>query len=327
MSALQLTPPRKFSHIAVLDLLRAGCILYIIGFWHLFNYTYAFPAYENPVTYRLTVTVLGLFTLLSGYLIGHKNISLTRPELLGFYRQRLLRIYPPYLLALLVFLVLKIATLAPVLKSAVLLSLLWGPPPYTLWYMVMLLSFYILAPVLIALRGNLAHFLGLCAGLMAAMLTLFTFNHSMDPRMVLYFPAFATGIMLAGRDLSQTSPRTIVILGLAASAAVMLSVFDSSKVESSLLSIPLALLVPSALMLVALRYARNWGNHRLIGLIAYASFFAYLFHRPIYKVMTFVYMPSSHSAQVAYLLGACLPMALIGAWIGQTVYDQLLKRA
>ncbi|MHB8787524.1 MAG: acyltransferase family protein [Thauera sp.] len=83
--------------------LRTLSVLYIVGFWHLLNYTSIFPGYANPVTTRITVVVLGLFCFISGYLCcqqrKHENFSAK-----DFYTKKLTRIYLPYLLALCLFL-------------------------------------------------------------------------------------------------------------------------------------------------------------------------------------------------------------------------------
>ena len=56
-----------------INLIRALSIMYIIGFWHLFNYTDAFFSYKNVITIRLTYIVLGVFySAISGYFIGLK---------------------------------------------------------------------------------------------------------------------------------------------------------------------------------------------------------------------------------------------------------------
>ena len=82
------------------DWLRAAYIFNIVGFWHLFNYTDAFPAYYKVVTVRLTVVVLGLFVMLSGYLLGGSRPNLSIAGTWTFYKRRLLRIYPLYVVAL-----------------------------------------------------------------------------------------------------------------------------------------------------------------------------------------------------------------------------------
>ncbi|MFL6696444.1 MAG: acyltransferase family protein [Vitreoscilla sp.] len=128
------------------EVLRAGCVLYIVGFWHLMDYTHGLGGYNNAVTVRLTVIVLGLFTFLSGFLLARAPMRLGRSELKRFYAKRLLRIYPLYLLALLAFWALGIADRGIALKAALGISMLYGPPPATLWFVTMILVFYLIAP-------------------------------------------------------------------------------------------------------------------------------------------------------------------------------------
>lgn len=53
-----------------IDLLRGLSIVYIVGFWHLFDLTSQFPGYKNAVTHNLTVIILSVFVFLSGYLLA-----------------------------------------------------------------------------------------------------------------------------------------------------------------------------------------------------------------------------------------------------------------
>lgn len=77
-----------------IDLMRATCILWIVGFWHLLGYAPSIDGYKNDLTYRLTVVVLGLFVFISGHLIGRARIT-NAAEVWRFYRRRMIRIYPP----------------------------------------------------------------------------------------------------------------------------------------------------------------------------------------------------------------------------------------
>jgi peptidoglycan/LPS O-acetylase OafA/YrhL len=65
----------------VLDYLRALCILYIVGFWHLLNYSRSDINYEFEATYQATVIVLGLFVMISGFLVGQKQIIFQKSDL------------------------------------------------------------------------------------------------------------------------------------------------------------------------------------------------------------------------------------------------------
>jgi hypothetical protein len=64
-----------------IDLLRGGCILYIVAFWHLLGYIDGIDGYKNDLAYRLTIVVLGLFTLISGVLAGRMPLQWGRADL------------------------------------------------------------------------------------------------------------------------------------------------------------------------------------------------------------------------------------------------------
>lgn len=83
-----------------IDLLRGLSALYIVGFWHLMNYTAQFRGYANELTHRTTVVVLGLFVFLSGHLLAQSRLAPGLAGLKRFLTRRLLRIYPLYLAAL-----------------------------------------------------------------------------------------------------------------------------------------------------------------------------------------------------------------------------------
>lgn len=54
-----------------IDVLRGLSMLYIVGFWHLLEYTHAIQ-YQNLITHRITWITLGIFFFISGYLIKYK---------------------------------------------------------------------------------------------------------------------------------------------------------------------------------------------------------------------------------------------------------------
>lgn len=298
--AISTTPTRN----TAIDLMRALCILYIVGFWHLLNYADSLTIdYENGVTYRMTVAALGLFTLISGYLIGRKDIAPDWRGISTFYKTRLLRIYPPYLAAIAAFAAFKIATVPALLKSTVLLSMLFAPAPFTLWFIVMLMSFYVIAPPLIQARSNLGYFSLFCLLIINALLALSLKFDTVDMRILLYFPAFATGIYLAGQpDRLARVIDNIPALGALVGAAL--------------------LLIFAAMM----QYQDRFKPMKIVYTISFASFFMYLFHRPVYKLVTYFYTPETMLGDVLFLMGVCLPLVIALSWTGQTIYDHLTHR-
>lgn len=73
-----------------IDVLRAGCILYIVGYWHLVPYTEAFPAYANSVTECLKDIAFGTFVFCSGLLLAGRRIVLDRASIAAFYLRRVI---------------------------------------------------------------------------------------------------------------------------------------------------------------------------------------------------------------------------------------------
>ena len=140
-------PPAERNN--AIDLLRVLCILYIVGYWHLIPYTHWLPGYANHYTEALKDIALGTFVLSSGLLLARRDLRPRLREVLGFYGRRVVRIYPLYLVALLLFGAAGLASQAVVVNGALLISMFVPPAPPTLWFLTMIVFFYLLAPVLI----------------------------------------------------------------------------------------------------------------------------------------------------------------------------------
>ena len=309
-----------------IELLRAACVLYIVGFWHLMDYTHGFVGYNNAVTSRVTVMVLGLFTFLSGFLLARAPMRLRAPDLKRFYVKRFLRIYPLYLLALLAFWALGISDRGIALKAALGISMVYGPPPSTLWFITMILVFYLIAPLLIALREATARFLLASLAIFAVTLV-FGRAASGDIRIAEYFPAFALGVWWANHA-QGTGLRAGLAATLAAAAAWALSMALAADPQFSLWAMPLATFGALAVFLLAGRMplANEGGLVRAATLLSYASFAMYLFHRVVYKGLHALYDPASPALGLAYLLVVCLPVVILAAFLVQRGYDRSLQR-
>ena len=321
-----MAPADKDKSLSI-ELLRAACVLYIVGFWHLMDYTHGFVGYNNAVTNRVTVIVLGLFTFLSGFLLAHEPMRLRAPDLKRFYVKRLLRIYPLYLLALLAFWTLGISDRGIALKAALGISMVYGPPPSTLWFITMILVFYVIAPLLIALREKTAGFL-LASVAIFAVTVAFGQAASGDIRIAEYFPAFALGVWWANRA-QRASTRVCVAATAAAAAGWALSLAMAADAQFSLWAMPLATFGALAVFLLAsrLQLSRDGGFVRAATLLSYASFAMYLFHRVVYKGLHALLDPASSAAGLAWLVLVCLPCVTVAAYVVQKAYDGVLQRA
>lgn len=307
---------RNFS----IDFLKGISVLYIAGYWHLFNYTKAFPQYQNVVTGRLLMIVLGLFVLISGYLVGTKVNTNSKNGLMVFYTKRLLRIYPPFILFSIIFYALNVGNGKKLFKTATLISMVFPPAANTLWFVAMIIIFYMIAPLLINMSKNITKYLLFCVILFSSA---FIFNHFFNifnERLILFFPIFAVGILLASRqELKDNLPLSVVTLFLIAS--IVLTFMDN---VSMFLWLPLMVFAPLFCLLLLLRKERMIERFKIIGHIGYSSLFVYLSHRPIYEVLKKLYFPQSEILQIFYLGVICLPLIIVISMVLQKWYNKIL---
>jgi peptidoglycan/LPS O-acetylase OafA/YrhL len=308
-----------------IDVMRAVSMLYIVGFWHLLDYTNVAGWHYNPVTYRLTVGALSLFVLISGFLTGRMDGGLARGEIWNFYRTRFWRIYLPFVIASGLFLAAGISDTYALFKGVTLVAMLLAPPPFTLWFVNMIVLYYLIAPLLIGLRANEVAYIALCSVIVGAMVLYQAETGRIDMRLILYFPCFAVGIFLAAGSLPSSTLSLIGLLLLAALSLVPTLARPSWSLEGDPWAAPWALFGSVAVFVVVMRVARNLKAPAILTQLSEASFFMYLLHRPLYLWMQIVWFPSSEKAQVPYLLFVCLPIIGIVSWLCQRAYAGLLQ--
>jgi peptidoglycan/LPS O-acetylase OafA/YrhL len=309
------------------DYLRVVSILYIVGIWHLFG-EYGHPAdwlFKNRPAEHITVLSLATFCLLSGFfLAGHRISSLADAR--QFYASRFLAIYGPLVLASLLFLIVGLSHSNATIKGMFLIGMLYEPSAHTLWFANMIVLFYLLAPALIALCRRTSAFLALCG---LVLLVLGTFEYAtgwLDARLILYFPVFAAGILLGGRNLltdmrTSLAAAALAVIGICISAGV-----DVSAIEFDLRLIPWAVGSAVCIASVTFTIGGNWKGTKLLAFLAEASFFIYLLHRPIYKIVTRQIPLQSPWAITAELVLFALPLTIALAWLAQKTYTRLLER-
>ena len=319
---------KKARNIGV-ELLRGCSILYIVGFWHMLDYTKAVPHYKNIVTYRLTWIVLGSFVFIAGYFCGRHFIKVKTRSTLSFYLRRFMRIYPLYILSLFTFTKFGLVGSDTSLKAALLVSAFLKPEPPTLWFITMLAIFYMIAPLLVRVSRSLKVELLVLIYLVVSGLLLIYWHisHQLDVRIVTYFPAFWLGLLVAVRRI-RLDTRKLFVLPAAALGIVTSFITNSWNLEHNWLCATLMVtIVPFVLFSLSknLTVRREW-IHRSISAVAYASFCMYLFHRPIYRQLRLLYFPKSAAAQLIYLVAFCLPVIWLLSYGIQKIYDRARER-
>ena len=310
-----MSPPPS-SRLAHIDLLRAAAILYIVAVHHLDDY--AGNIYY--VRYNLlTHITLGLFVFLSGYLLTQHDPIDGKADVCRFYWHRFLRIYPPYALALILFMACSLISFQDVLLHMSLLNVLLDKSVMTLWFVSVVCAFYIVYPA-IAYRYSPMKTLAIGVAIGTILALLKSRVGLLDDRVILYLPLFLQGALFAKHQV-LLSRALVVGSSLSLAGLVLLYIEAPSDVFLALLMmsaiVPLLTLAKWASAIIPPVLYRN---------IAYASLGMYLLHRVVFDLATRIYHSPSNVQMVAYLTLVAVPVTYFASFYLQKGYDRVIDQ-
>lgn len=295
-----------------LDLIRVVCILYVIAYWHLSGYvTHQGNRYWLG---SIMVAALGVFTMISGYLVHRKGWP---DSGLRFVGRRLLRLYPLYALAVALFSALGMIDGPTAIRSLFLVSMIYPPAPVTLWFIVMLLNFDLAYALVAWLRRYGFQWL-VYAAILAALVLCNYLVHEVDARLLQYGVAFALGVFVASGKAKTKHLLPIALVVFAGALALLIT----RTLGHTARNIPLVLSVSYLVFAAGEALCRPHRLDPLVRQLAYASYCMYLFHRPVYKGLMKLWTPATHEMRYVYLLTAGLFLTIGVSWAVQTLYDK-----
>lgn len=321
---MMLTKSRDF----VIDILRGGAVLYIVGFWHIRGYSTALSSFcRTKTTQFLTCCVLGLFVYLSGFLLSQKYNFEKPGDTLRFYRRRFLRIYPIYLIALTIFLVMGYVNLKGYIRAVLLSNMFTGKHLMTLWFITMILVFYAITPLYLksykpvkAIIYTIVAYFGL--------LILHMNTGIIDLRLPQYLPIFAAGIISARSISIQRALQSKYIVVISFLYFVLLG-WLFTKIEDKIISVLVVSLASFAgipLLQAMAKALAPFLNKKLVFILSYSSFSLYLIHRITFGLGTMLYRPQTIMSAVLYLVCILLPVTIAISYLFQMLYDDILQK-
>jgi len=228
----------------------------------------------------------------------------------------LIRIYPPYLLALGVFTALGLSG-APFLPSALMLNMIVPPPPFTLWFMTMIVLFYLAAPFLLALADRPARLIGTIAVIWMILFALDRLAFDIEDRLLIYLPAFAAGILIA----NHVAPQRLVLAVSALVAVIGYAVSMNARVLDADQSLWMVLWATGSAVFTFVVLRGRLPRSRIVEELSLGGFFLYLFHRPIYVVLLKVSGVQAPWTRELLLVGIGFPVAIVFGILAQRAYD------
>ena len=330
----QTEKPEPAQRDYALDVLRAVAAIYIIGFWHHVSYIHL-DVLKTPVTKSWAIIALGIFFIVSAYLLTLQQIKNIEKSPIGkrrldmireFYAKRVLRIYPLYVIAVLLFYFADIGTwsIPHLITSLTLTAALIDKSPLTLWFVNVIFLYYLALPFLwFYVRTNSRIiFTGLLV--FAALFVLHRMTPLIDERIYVYLPSMIFGVLLGKNrniEVLIKSPFLTLISGVMLLAVLLLAYYNFVSVENISLLLPLLafpfLLFLSGKIATLQKLPLFWEK------LAYASFSAYLFHRVVYELIyrNWIITDQVNAFQLTTISIVVISITFFISYICQYLYD------
>jgi len=314
------------------DVARALCILEIVCLWHMTDFIdmSLLPEQSLSIFGYVTIVVLGTFSFISGFFL--KKYKIVNGSDVGkFFLVRIKRFWILYFIASLLLYVASSCVGQPwypsisnFVLSLIGLSVFFQPLPATLWFMVMMMFFYLITPLILAFRRKEMRVM--VAATIFVVLVALGFRGWVDERVLCYYPMYALGMLLDVRIVDFIKRKALLaLLGSGVGLAVIYLLLYGSSVYSLLVCVAglIAVIGLSELM------AKNAVVGKVGSFVSYSSLSMYFFHRHFYLAIVYLWniggvgniREATFPLWFAYLV-VC-PIIIFGCYTIQRVYDKI----
>jgi hypothetical protein len=276
---------------------------------------------------------LYLFTFASGYLLGGKYSfgKGSNTKILPFYKKRVLRIIPLFLLASIVLYLIGFNSGRATLNGVLLMSPFVKPRPLTLWYIPAILWCYIITPLIG--RRHFTWRLISGAGMLLTVWLIRYFVHSIDWRFLFNMLLYLIGLVSAPYFNWKFENRKwikwlviVVFIGLLSVTFFKMPHMLFQKI-SSFVGVFALLFVCECVANLVFHHSASTelspiGN--LIKNVSYASMACYMFHRLFFWAGEMIWNPSTDWIKWLYMAGVVFPVMLVLSYYIQFGYDAII---
>lgn len=307
------------------DVVRVVCMTYIVTYVHLEEYIYpqGRMTFYFPACIAMTHACLGLFTFISGYLLGSKYCFGRdgNCDVWTFYKKRLLRLFPLFVVASILLWLIDFNDTEATWNGLLCISPFVNPKPRTMYYIPIILWCCLVTPLIS--RHGLKRRVFNCLLLMTLLLLARFIFPSIDNRFVFNVFFFFVGVVSASCfdwKLNTTSGMTIKIFVVVAFVLLM-----AVALHYSLLSTTFSIMAFGAIGVFVIFFIcegiSNLGGHRFFYLFSYATMACYLFHRFFYWLAEIIWNPSDTSVKWVFMVGVVFPVIVVTSYVIQKIYD------
>lgn len=316
------------------DIVRSICIIQIVCIWHISNYLdpKVLPEWFMSVFGRMSGIALATFSFMSSFFLKRKRIEKWM-DVKTFYMSRFKRFWIPFFVASsLLYFASSVAgqpwysSTYSFLLSLIGFSIFVGQLPPTLWFMVMIMFFYIITPLLLYKKSRVEKIM-LCVLIFMVFVVLHKVGY-LDGRVLQYYPFYALGIIIPDLWSEKIKKNKYISFSIftALSLELIFLIEDNSisRWIVKMLSIPIILSLSSML-------SRSKKICYMAEIVSYSSMNMYFFHRHIF--LTFVILLNIYDINnireatipvwCAFLI--CCPALIAFSYFLQKAYDKLIN--
>lgn len=318
------------------DVARVVCMTYIVAFMHLYAYVYpeGRDTYYIPACVAFVDACLGLFTFISGYLLGKKYSFGDEDScsLWIFYKKRVLRIIPLYFLSLLALWLIGFNEGKATLSGMLCISPFVWVRPRTLWYIPIILCCYLITPLVS--RKGIAWRIYSSLGILLLLIGLKFSFPSIDHRLLFNMFFYLIGIVTASCFDWTFKVRYGTLIKM--TIVLLFLILLVGGLFTSLYAYSLYKLIVKCLGVFAILFVSEvisdgvFGKKKLLGklflYVSYASMACYMFHRFFYWAGELVWNPSDTTVKWIYMAGLVFPVMIVLSFLIQKNYDSMIKR-
>jgi len=322
------------------DVARVVCMTYIVAFMHL--YAYVYPEGRNtyfiPACTAFVDSCLGLFTFISGYLLGRKYLfgKQGNTDVWTFYRKRVLRIIPLFVIASIALWLIGFNDLRATVNGLLCISPVVSPAPRTLWYIPVILWCYLITP-LVARRGiKWRMYSSLC--LFAMLIVARLLVGSVDSRLVFNMFFYLVGVNLSVcNDWKINSTYSVVakVLVILLFALLIHVGLYYSYMYFTVVVMGIGGVGVFAILFICEGISKlifdgqndQKGRFKalacqIVSIVSYASMASYMIHRFFYWAAEKIWNPSDTSVKWLFMAGLVFPVIIAFSYMIQKLYDK-----
>lgn len=320
------------------DVGRAFCMPFVVLLVHLCAYIYPelrSLIYVHPVLYILSYSCLGVFTFSSGYLLGGKYSfgNAGNTKIWTFYKKRVLRIIPLFLLSALVLWLIGFNSAKATLNGVLCISPFFKPRPMTLWYVPVILWCYFITPLIS--RKNFTWRLISSVCILLTVWLISNFIHPIDWRFQYNMLIYLVGLVTAPFVNWKFEDRKwvkwlllVVYVGLLSVTFFKTPNVMFQRVAAAVGVFPLLFGCEHVANRVFHHNSSNMVSPMgsLITNVSYASMACYMFHRLFFWAGEMIWNPSTVWVKWLYMAGVVFPVMLVLSYYIQKGYDSIIEK-